>query len=304
MGDKRVIVITGCSGFLGRHLCKYLSKEYYIIGYDKVQPHKDFARYIDRFVHRDITEELLKHHNIYAVIHLAAKAGVRESYDNTEEYLKNNIYGTKCVLDACVKWWKPQKILLASSSSVYGDIIFPSKEGDITNPKSIYAMTKLTMETLAKVYLDSKLLDCNICNLRIFTVYGEHQRKGLAIRNFIDNTLEDKPIIVYGDGSQSRDFTYIDDFCLIVEGLLRKGYLPFVLNTGFGDTTTVKEVIDIISKHLDRHINIKYEPMNRYDVQKTQSDTMLLDLTLPNIQQTVDVEEGIKRQIEWSKLLL
>lgn len=301
MPNKRVIVITGVSGFIGRHLCKRLHNEYYIIGYDKLQPHKDFIRYIDRFVLRDITEELSHHQDIYAVIHLAAKAGVRESQDQYEQYVKDNILGTKNILDACVKWWKPKKILLASSSSVYGDRKTPGKETDIPCPKSLYAASKLAMEDISKVYRNTGMIKDDICNLRIFTVYGPHQRETLAIHKFIDAALRDEEITVYGTGEQSRDFTFIDDLCITIEHLLRKQHLPHTLNMGFGSTITVNEILDIISSQLDKKLKIRYEPMNMFDVMTTKSDTRLFNRVLPGHKPEFSIRQGILKQIDERK---
>ena len=298
---KPTILITGCSGFIGRHLCKHLHNEYNIIGYDREDPHPKFSRYIDRFVKRDITEELLNHNDIDIVIHLAARAGVRKSREEFDSYVKDNIIGTQRVLEKCIDSWKPKKILLASSSSVYGDRTTPSKETHIYKPKSPYAMTKVAMEQISKTYRDCKLLDCQICNMRFYTVYGPYQRDGLAIHNFIEGALRDKDIIVYGDGKQSRDFSYIDDLCEAILRLTRKQTLPFILNVGFGTNTSLNKVLDIISSHLNKKLNIKYRPRNRYDVMKTKADTRLLHRTLPTQIPIISIKEGIIKQIEQVK---
>jgi UDP-glucuronate 4-epimerase len=301
MVDKKTIIITGVSGFIGRHLCKRLHNEYNIIGYDKVSPHKDFIKYIDRFILKDITDELLHHQDVYAVIHLAAKAGVRESQTQYEQYVKDNILGTKNVLDACVQWWKPKKILLASSSSVYGDRKTPGRETDIPNPKSLYAASKLAMEDISKVYKNTGMIKDDVCNMRIFTVYGPHQRESLAIHKFIDAALKDEEITVYGTGEQSRDFTFIEDLCFTIELLLRKQHLPDKLNVGFGSTITVNEILDIISSELNKNLKIKYEPMNMFDVMTTKSDTRLFNRVLPGHKPEFSIRQGIIKQIEERK---
>ena len=297
MMKKERVIITGSSGFIGRHLCKKLHGSYYIIGYDKEIPHPNYSIYVDEFIHGDITKDLFNHENIHSVIHLAAKAGVRDSQEKFSEYCLNNIYGTKCVLDKCVEFWKPKNILLASTSSIYGDTYEPSCETSRMNPKSLYGTSKLSMEYIAKTYKNNGLLDCDICNMRIFTVYGPHQRESLAINKFIEGILNDEEIVVYGDGTQSRDFSYVDDLCCSIEALLKIDNIPFVLNMGFGDSITVNETISIISDYLNKKPKIKYEPMNRFDVMYTKSNPYLLYKTLPDIDRKYDIVQGIINQI-------
>lgn len=175
------------------------------------------------------------------------------------------------------------------------------KETHIYNPKSPYAMSKVSMEQLVKSYKNNKLLDCEVCNMRIFTVYGPHQRDGLAIHNFIDSALKDKELTVYGDGNQKRDFTYINDLCKAISMLLRKEKLPFILNMGYGSKVSINEVLDIISKYLDKELKIIHEKKNRYDVYQTISNTRLFHRTLLNLKQDTKIKDGIIKQIEQMK---
>jgi len=298
MAGLKKIVITGVSGFIGFNLARYLGTDYEIIGIDK-EPWKDSACY--KFYQQDINDPLPNIKDVYAVIHLAAKAGVRESQDNFEQYVKDNILGTKNLLDKC-KDWKPKLILLASSSSVYGDSKEPSHEIDKLHPKSLYAASKVAMEEIGSSYSES-ILDCPITSLRFFTVYGPNQRKGLAIRNFIDNILREVPITIYGDGFQRRDFTYIDDLCYMIECLLvnpEKLNNIKTLNLGYGITHSLYDIIYTTSKLTGKVVRMKYEPKDPHDVYKTETDPSLLSFLI-ELNEPVSLEEGLKKQIEWSK---
>jgi len=245
---KKKIIITGISGFIGSNLARHLIKKgnYDIIGIDKVN--RDIPKEV-KFYLLNINDELPSFKDVYAVIHLAAKAGVRESQEKFDQYVFDNIYGTKNILDICSKIWRPNIILMASSSSIYGDNQGkPSKEEDPYQPKSLYALSKIAMEQMTESYLNNGILKSQLCNLRLFTVYGPNQRKGLAIRNFIDNILRYENITVYGDGTQTRDFTYIDDLCTIFERLINAECIPRYLNAGLGNSVSLNKVINIISR--------------------------------------------------------
>ncbi len=291
--SKKKVIITGVSGFIGSNLAKWLSDEYKIIGIDK-NPWDGFKKIKDAvFFQIDLTKDKLSDFDdVYAVIHLAARAGVRESQKEFEDYVKNNILGTKIILDKCVENWKPKKLLVASSSSVHGE------EGNGIHPKSLYAMTKVATEDIIDTYRNNGLLvDTQAGALRIYTVYGPGQRKGLAIGNFITNILKDVPITVYGDGTQTRDFTYIDDLCRGINMLLDDRLIDETYDFGSQQAYSVNEIIHLISKLTNKVVRIKYEPMIRYDVMHTKSHYLICDHITP-------IEEGLKKQIEWTKSML
>jgi len=287
---KKKIIITGISGFICSHLAEHLRRKYKIIGIDREAPgiiHQDIE-----FFGQDINEPLPDIDNVYAVIHLAAKAGVRESQEKFGQYVKDNILGTKSILDKCVNNWKPEKILIASSSSIYGE-----RHNNEYYPKSLYAMSKVATEMIAESYRNSKLLpDTQICCMRIFTVYGPRQRNGLAIGNFINNILQDKPITVYGDGTQKRDFTYIDDLCKAIDCLLYDDRIPYTTDIGSGNTVSLNYVIYRISKLLNKEVTIRYEDWDTQDVYETKSNS---NKWFPD--NPTPLVEGLKKQIEWTK---
>ena len=307
---KKVICITGASGFIGTALTKYLSKDYDIIGIDRRPPpdelmkFKNYTHYLKDINHLMISD-LPKAKNPYAVIHLAANPGVRDSHENFEAVCRDNILGTQRIIDKCISTWKPKKILLASSSSVYGDLGKDGhalEESDGVSPRSPYAMSKVAGEALVETYKNCGMLDgIETASMRFFTVYGENQRLGLAIRAFTDAILRDEPITLYGTGEQIRDFTSIDDICSGIKALLEEEILHWdIYNIGSGNSISINQIIQRIGTYLDKSVTINYQPRNRYDVDATRADiTNICDDTC--WEPKTDFDDGLKKQILWQK---
>ena len=249
------ILITGNKGFIGSNLVKKLS-EHKIVGVDL----KDGMSVLDS----NFINSLFKCYDFDAVIHLAAIPGVGYSISHSEEVLTNNIIGFDILAKAAIKH-KVKHFIYASSSSVYGD--------DGTQ-KSPYAVSKKTNELQAAMY--SNLSDMKFTGLRFFTVYGEGIRQDLAISKFIKAMQNDLPIHVYGNGTQARDFTYIDDITEAIKLILEsdKTWKNEVFDIGYGKNTTVNELIeilkDIINPDFDKAI---YEQEKPYDVKETLAST-------------------------------
>ena len=249
------ILITGNKGFIGSNLVKKLEK-HKIIGVDL----KDGNNVLDS----NFINALFEYYQFDVVIHLAAIAGVGYSIDHSEEVLKNNIIGFDTIAKAAIKNGV-KHFIYASSSSVYGD--------DGTQ-KSPYAVSKATNELQAAMY--SNLSQMKFTGLRFFTVYGEGIREGLAISKFKKAIENDLPIHIYGDGTQARDFTYVDDITeaikLIVES--NKDWKNEVFDIGYGKKTSVSELIkilkDIINPSFDKIIYGQEKP---YDVKETLAKT-------------------------------
>lgn len=297
------IIITGCSGFIGGALVEYLFKnleDIELIGIDRLEPNPSVKMKI-QFYQQDINEPLPDIDDVWAVIHLAAKASVRDSEEKFDQIIRDNINGTHSIIRKCVDVWKPQKLIIASSSSVYGDITYAynSTEDDVTWPKSPYGLSKLMIEKMLNIY-QSDLKE--VALLRIFTVYGPNQRKGLAIREFIESALQDKPLIVYGNGDQYRDFTYITDVCEAIRLLLENNMLFGTYNIGSGKPLSVSEVICKISRYLQKPVTIDYRPEIRYDVNYTLSDTTKFRRVCPDWKPRVTFDEGLREEIEWCRM--
>ena len=249
------ILLTGHKGFIGSNLVKKLEK-HKIIGVDL----KDGNNILDS----NYINALFEFYHFDAVIHLAAIAGVGYSISHSEEVLTNNIIGFDVIAKAAIKH-NVKHFIYASSSSVYGD--------DGTQ-KSPYAVSKATNELQAAMY--SNLSNTKFTGLRFFTVYGEGIREDLAISKFIKAMKANEPIYVYGDGSQKRDFTYIDDITEAIKLILEsdKEWKNEVLDIGYGDSTPVTELIDILKWIINPTFDkVVYQDEKAYDVKTTLANT-------------------------------
>jgi len=313
----QTILVTGCAGFIGSHMCTLLlHKGYKVIGvdnfdpfYEKVVKESNLGKFKNHpafsFYEADITRSLdvIKENNISAVIQLAAKAGVRPSIDDPAGYLHSNIVGTQKVhefmLNKGIK-----KLIFASSSSVYGNnkkIPF-SEDDPVDNPISPYAFTKKAGELMN--YTFHHLYNIDIINLRFFTVYGPGQRPDLAIHKFVKKIANDEPLSLFGDGSTARDYTYIDDtvsgiynalqYCLQNTGIYT------TVNLGNNNPVTLNTLVDIIYKAMDKPKQVVYEAMQPGDVDITFADINKA-AALFNYKPATALEEGIGKFIEWFK---
>ena len=245
------ILLTGHKGFIGSNLVKKLSN-HIVIGVDL----KDGNNILDS----NYINALFEFYHFDAIIHLAAIAGVGYSIEHSEEVLTNNIIGFDVLAKAAIKH-SVKHFIYASSSSVYGD--------DGTQ-KSPYAVSKATNELQAAMY--SNLSDMKFTGLRFFTVYGEGIREDLAISKFIKAMKANEPIYVYGDGTQSRDFTYVDDICEAIKLILEsdKEWRNEVFDIGYGSSTSVNELIDILKEIINPTFDkVVYEDEKAYDVKAT-----------------------------------
>lgn len=253
------ILITGHRGFIGSNLVKKLSN-HTIIGVDL----KDGHNVLDS----NYVNGLFESNDIDAIIHLAAIAGVGYSIEHSEEVLTNNIIGFDIMAKAAIKH-NVKNFIYASSSSVYGD--------DGTQ-KSPYAVSKATNELQAAMY--SNLSDMKFSGLRFFTVYGEGIREDLAISKFIKAMKANEPIYVYGDGTQSRDFTYVDDITEAIKLILEsdKDWKNEVFDIGYGSSTSVNELIDVLKSLINPTFDkVVYEGEKPYDVKATLADSTKLE---------------------------
>ena len=245
------IIISGYKGFIGSNLVKRLPN-HTIIGIDL----KDG----NDVLNSEYVNGLFESNDVDAVIHLAAIAGVGYSIEHSEEVLTNNIVGFDVLAKAAIKH-NVKHFIYASSSSVYGD--------DGTQ-KSPYAVSKATNELQAAMY--SNLSNMKFTGLRFFTVYGEGIREDLAISKFIKSIENDEPLYVYGDGTQSRDFTYIEDITEAISLILEsdKEWKNEVFDIGYGKSTTVNELIDILKGIINPTFDkVVYEGEKAYDVKTT-----------------------------------
>ncbi|MGM9512589.1 SDR family NAD(P)-dependent oxidoreductase [Larkinella sp. GY13] len=308
------ILLTGGAGFIGSNLAKQLLEEghqvicldnldsYYApdIKWKNVQQTLSIPAY--HFHQGDIRDSelvgtLFQTYAFDAVIHLAARAGVRPSVQDPALYYDVNVNGTLTLLQAMQRFGVT-KMVFASSSSVYGDSPqVPFTEADSADrPLSPYAASKRAAELLCHTF--HNLYGFDIFCLRFFTVYGPLQRPEMAISQFTESILNGQAINVFGDGSTARDYTYVDD---IVSGIIQslknlKGYE--VLNIGGSDPISLANLIRVIEQAVGKTALINRLPMQPGDVQQTYADigkaAQLIDY-----QPSVRVEDGIRRFVDW-----
>lgn len=312
------ILVTGGAGFIGSHTVERLlgmrDAQITILDsfndfYDPAIKRENIRAVRDRIrvVEGDLCEaattaKAFAEGGFDAVIHLAARAGVRPSIEQPELYIDTNIKGTFHLLEAC-KRHGVKRFVFASSSSVYGvNKKIPFAETDpILQTISPYAMTKMAGEQMCSNY--SALCDIRTVCLRFFTVYGPRQRPDLAISKFIKLILDGKPIDRYGKGNTARDYTFVSD---IVDGII--GALDYtaredapkcdIINLGGSQTVTLNEMIASIEEALGKKAQINEMPEQPGDVPLTSADVSKATKLL-NFQPTTHIDTGIPKFVEW-----
>ncbi len=315
MGTKKRILITGAAGFIGSNLIHRLLQSgiYQLVGidnfdnfYSREQKEKNLAPCIShpdfQFFEGDICngKDLLALGDFDVIVHLAAKAGVRPSILNPVLYQQVNVDGTQNLLEFA-KQKNIRQFIFASSSSVYGiNENIPWNEEEQLKPISPYASTKLSCEMLGHVY--SHLYGIRFLALRFFTVYGPAQRPDLAIHKFFHSISEGKAIPVFGDGSSSRDYTFVEDTIQGIEAAITYDQSDFeIINLGNHQTVTLSELITAIEKIIGKKAIIDRQPQQAGDVPQTYADISKAKRLL-NYQPLTNLETGLNRFYEWYKL--
>jgi UDP-glucose 4-epimerase len=254
-----------------------------------------------KFIELDIrnTSELtplLKTESIKHVCHLAARPGVRLSLEEPNPYFEMNIHGTASLLEACRKSLV-EKIVYASSSSVYGAANYlPIDEEHPTQPLSPYGVSKLLAEDLCRSY--HRIYGLKTVVLRYFTVYGPRQRPDEAINKFLTQILKGKPITVYGDGNQRRDFTYVSDTIKATMLAIEKVTNNATLNIGSGKTHTVNELLEILEEVTSQKIMKRHIERHTADVEATWASIEKAKQVL-GYRPEVNLKEGVKTFYNW-----
>lgn len=313
--SRKKYLITGVAGFIGSNLLKHLLsfENIEIIGFDNFDnfysrkiKEKNLDKFIGHkrftFIQCDIinTSDLYKINDIDVIIHLAGKAGVRPSLIDPMTYYDVNVKGTLCLLEfARIK--NVKQFIFASSSSVYGNNNnYPWVENDHVFPISPYASTKLSAELLGHVY--SKLYGLRFIGLRFFTVYGPSQRPDLAIYRFFNAILSNQPITLFGDGSTSRDYTFIDDIIMGIIGAIDYTDSNFeIINLGNNFTVSLIDLIDKIEKICGKKAVINLQPEQLGDVKKTCADIRKASKLLKYNPQ-ISIDKGLYEFYEWFRI--
>ena len=243
-------------------------------------------------------EILFSEYCFEAVINEAARAGVRYSMIDPWVYMKANAYGTLNLLEL-MKKYKVKKMVLASTSSLYAGQKMPFREDlPVNTPISAYAASKKAAEVMAYTYHYLYGLDISI--LRYFTVYGPAGRPDMSIFRFIKWIDEEKPIQLFGDGSQARDFTYVDDIARgTIKALKPVGYE--IINLGGGkNPISLREIIAKLENLLNKKAKIENKPFHKTDIKETWADIKKAEVLL-GWRPEVDIDEGLRRTVEWYK---
>lgn len=306
-------LVTGVAGFVGSTLAERLRA----IGHD-VRGVDCFTDYYDRGIKERNLEKLRSDtrfelrtddlaeadmasllDGVDHVFHQAAQAGVRASWGTTfESYTRNNVNATQRLLEG-IKGSKVKRLVYASSSSVYGETLdLPMRETSRPRPFSPYGVTKLAAEHLVELYRQN--FGVSAVSLRYFTVYGPRQRPDMGFHKFIERLKNGEPIPLYGDGKQTRDFTFVDD---VVEAnlLALKDAVEGVYNIGGGSRVTLEDVLSTLRGIAGRDVGVDRLGDQPGDVQHTEADTTLAREKL-GYAPKVTLEEGLRRQCAWQGL--
>ncbi|MFL5810105.1 MAG: GDP-mannose 4,6-dehydratase [Flavisolibacter sp.] len=313
---RKHYLLTGGAGFIGSNVVRALLKDesIRISCIDNFDPfyHRQikllntdgFEKYqrilmIDRNIDDLSSFELHKilPEPVDVIIHLAAKAGVRPSINNPLAYELTNVLGTQMLLDFARENGVKQ-FVFASSSSVYGvNQNLPWNETEQLLPISPYAMTKLSGEMAGHV--SSHLNNIRFIALRFFTVYGPGQRPDLAIHKFVKSILRGQPISMYGDGSTSRDYTYVDDIVKGILAAIEYDQSPFeIINLGNSYSVSLKQLVTEIETVMGKKARIEYQPEQAGDVPHTFADISKAKRIL-NYQPSTQLKDGLKNFYEW-----
>ncbi len=304
-------LVTGAAGFIGSHLTAgLLERGLAVVGIDcftdyyprsfkeanlAVNAGKPGFEFVESTIADADLPALLD--GVSQVFHLAAQAGVRKSWGRDfQTYTENNVDASQQLLEACVG--KPiQKFVYASSSSLYGDAErIPVSEDALPRPMSPYGVTKLAAEHLCHLYWANHRVPT--ASVRYFTVYGPRQRPDMAFHRFIRAALTNQPITLYGDGEQTRDFTYVSDAVAATMAAGDRGVPGRAYNIGGGSRVSINHVLEIIERLAGHPLNVVRESTQKGDVRDTYADTSLARADL-GFAPSVSLEQGLEAEYRW-----
>lgn len=304
-------LVTGTAGFIGSHLTgALLDRGAEVVGIDCFtdyypRPMKESnlaanaGRPGFRFVETRLQDADLPAllDGITHVFHLAAQAGVRKSWGRDfHTYTENNVEASQQLLEASIS--RPiERFVYASSSSLYGDnVTIPMREDALPQPVSPYGVTKLAAEQLC--YLYNVNYGVPATSVRYFTVYGPRQRPDMAFHRFIRAAIAGEPITLYGDGEQTRDFTFVSDAVAATIAAGERGVAGRAYNIGGGSRVSINHVLDIIGKLAGRPLDVRREAAQKGDMRDTFADTSLARADL-GFAPAVSLEQGLEAEYRW-----
>jgi len=310
------VVVTGAAGFIGSHLCEQLlAQGAHVVGLDCFRDYyprrfkeanlesfrgdSRFELVEARIQDADLPRLLDGAAHVY---HLAAQAGVRKSWGSDfRHYTEDNIEATQVLLEACVNV-PLERLVYASSSSVYGDHApIPMREDQRVQPVSPYGVTKLAAEHLCQLYQETQGVPA--VSVRYFTVYGPRQRPDMAFHKFVKAALASEPIHLYGDGGQTRDFTFVADAVAATISAATRGTPGRVYNIGGGSRVSVNDVLALVARVVGKPLDIRCEAIQKGDMRDTYADTSLARRDLAYAP-SVGLEDGIRAEFRWLSTVL
>ncbi|MFH1444921.1 MAG: NAD-dependent epimerase/dehydratase family protein [Nanoarchaeota archaeon] len=303
-----IVLVTGCAGFIGSHIAERLLVEgHEVIGIDNFDPYyshelkkqnlKELQKYKSfKFLHGSILDkELLRTiKDVEIVNHQAAIAGVRNSIENPVKYVDINVMGTVNLLE---QFRNAERFVFASSSSVYGEVPesdLPVKEKREPAPIAPYGLSKVHAEQLCEMFRE--IYGLKTASLRYFTVYGPRQRPDEAMCKFITSILKGEPIEIYGDGEQTRDFTYVKD--VVEANMLAMKRGEGIFNIGSNNRISVNSLVNLLASIVAKNIETKRSGKQTGDVLHTQADITKAKEILGYIPR-YGIEQGLKEHMDW-----
>lgn len=309
-------LVTGCAGFIGSNISEALiGRGHEVVGidcftdyYPRAVKESNLSALRDSQRFEMVEADLLEHDlarlldGVDVVFHEAAQAGVRASWgQNFRVYTENNVRATQRLLETA-RAFPLKRFVYASSSSIYGDAVeLPVSETALPQPVSPYGVSKLAAEHLCHLYWVN--YGVPTVSLRYFTVYGPRQRPDMGFHKFIRALLAGQEIVIYGDGEQTRDFTFVSDAVAANLACIDADVSGSVFNIGGGSRVSVNHVLEVLGSVSGRTPLVRYIEDQKGDVRHTYADTSRAREAL-GFRPSVTIEEGLRAEYEWLRALL